>query len=63
VKFNTITANVGGIITSYTPDPIKIKLTNTITLAELAIKLTPSVKSTSTPVGWSIKFPAFTILA
>ena len=63
LTFNKIQTNIGGITTSYTPDPIKIPFTNTITMAQLAVKLTPSINATVDPVGWNIKFPAFVLLA
>lgn len=62
VHFNPISAVLGGINTTYTPDPIKIPITETLTIAQLATRFVPIVNATSNPIGWNVKFAPITIL-
>lgn len=63
LTFKPIKANVGGLSVDYTPDSIQLPLIPSLSQAELAIRLAPTIKSTSSPVGWNIKFPKFAITA
>lgn len=63
LTFKPIKATVVGITTTYTPNPVKIPITSTITIAELATRIVPIITSTSNPVGWNVKFSPITILA
>jgi hypothetical protein len=66
VEFEQVQANVLGVSVSYTPDPIRIKLTRTIPSTDqlaIAAKLTPRVMPSIDPDGWFVEFPKITFLA
>lgn len=63
VEFPRMSMRVGNIYSSYQPDPLRLPLLPNATVVDLAIKLTPSVRATTEPVGWAIQFPKIQILA
>ena len=64
--FNPIKTTVIGVDVTYTPDPVRMKLTRALSATEqlaIAVKLTPTVMPSSDPDGWLIRFPVVTFLA
>lgn len=66
VEFKPVQADVLGINVSYTPDPIRVKLTRAISALDqlaMAAKLIPRVMPSTDPDGWFVEFPKVTFLA
>lgn len=61
IRFKSIRTTVDGIISEYTPEAIKVPLKADIDLKTLSANIVPVISSTVSPVGWSIKFPKFTV--
>jgi len=61
IRFSSVKTNVDGIISEYTPSPVKIPANVNMDIVDIAAKLVPIVSSTASPIGWSIKFPRFNL--
>lgn len=62
LNFKPVTTTILGLKTQYTPDPIKVPISSTLTITDLAARLIPVVTATTMPLGWNIKFTPITIL-
>lgn len=62
LNFKPVTTTILGLKTQYTPEPIKIPVSSTLTITDLAARLIPVVTQTPAPLGWNIKFTPITIL-